>query len=58
MELIAPVPLFYAMHPGKAIELSGESSRTTHGTDAAVDPCRYLGEKEQVHSSILLYFDA
>jgi hypothetical protein len=46
------------MHPGEAIELSGDSSRTTHGRDAAVDACRYLCEKEQVHSSILLYFDA
>lgn len=40
---LAPVPLFYAMHPREAIELSCDSSRTTHGTDAAVDACRYLG---------------
>ena len=27
----------------KAIEKSGESSRTTHGVPAAIDACRYLG---------------
>ena len=40
---LAPVPLFYAKDPAKAIEMSGESSRTTHGAAAAVDGCRYLG---------------
>ncbi len=40
---LAPVPMFYAQHPTKAIEKSGESSRTTHGTPTAVDACRYLG---------------
>ena len=39
---LAPVPLFYVQNPVKAIELAGESSRTTHGTRAAVDACRYL----------------
>lgn len=39
---LAPVPLAYAAQPRKAIELSAESSRTTHGTRAAVDACRYL----------------
>ena len=40
---LAPVPLFYANDPGKAIERSGESSRTTHGAPTAIDACRYLG---------------
>lgn len=40
---LAPVPLFYATNPREAIEKSGESSRTTHGSAAAVDACRYLG---------------
>ncbi len=39
---LAPVPLFYLQNPVKAIELAGESSRTTHGTRAAVDACRYM----------------
>ena len=40
---LAPVPLFYALQPEKAIFLSGESSRTTHQAVIAVDACRYLG---------------
>jgi ADP-ribosyl-[dinitrogen reductase] hydrolase len=40
---LAPVALFYAMNPREAIERCGESSRTTHGADTAVDACRYLG---------------
>ncbi len=40
---LAPVPLFFARNPSKAIEMSGESSRTTHGAATAVDACRYLG---------------
>ncbi len=40
---LAPVPLFYADDPGRASEMSGTSSRTTHGTRAAVDGCRYFG---------------
>ena len=40
---LAPVPMFYAGNPQEAIEKSGESSRTTHGTPAAIDACRYLG---------------
>jgi ADP-ribosyl-[dinitrogen reductase] hydrolase len=38
----APVPLFFALNPKHAIHQSGESSRTTHGTKAAVDACRYF----------------
>lgn len=40
---LAPVPMFYAGDPERAIELSGESSRTTHALPVAVDACRYLG---------------
>ncbi len=40
---LAPVPLFYCRYPEKAMELSGDSSRTTHGALAAVDACRYFG---------------
>lgn len=40
---LAPVPMFYAGDPERAIELSGESSRTTHALPVAVDACRYFG---------------
>ncbi len=40
---LAPVPLFYAQQPERAIEKSGQSSLTTHGAVAAVDACRYFG---------------
>jgi len=40
---LAPVPMFYANDPAKAIEMSAASSKTTHGAKAAVDACRYLG---------------
>lgn len=40
---LAPVPLFFAGNPEKAIEMSGESSRTTHGSIFCIDACRYLG---------------
>jgi ADP-ribosyl-[dinitrogen reductase] hydrolase len=40
---LAPVPLFYAKRPEEAIGRSGESSRTTHGSPACIDGCRYLG---------------
>lgn len=40
---LAPVPLFYADKPEKAIGRSGDSSRTTHAVRPAVDACRYLG---------------
>jgi ADP-ribosylglycohydrolase len=39
---LAPVPLFFASNPEQAIHYAGESSRTTHGTRAAVDACRYF----------------
>ena len=40
---LAPVPLFYANFPETAIELSGKSSTTTHGTKTCIDACRYFG---------------
>lgn len=40
---LAPMPMFYAGSPREAIEKSGESSKTTHGSAAAVDACRYFG---------------
>jgi len=40
---LAPVPMYYANVPREAITRSAESSRTTHGAQAAVDACRYFG---------------
>jgi ADP-ribosylglycohydrolase len=39
---LAPVPLFCQLYQN-AIELCGESSRTTHNSPVAIDACRYLG---------------
>jgi len=41
MRLVA-VPMAYACDAVSAIELSGESSRTTHGAEVAVDACRFM----------------
>ena len=38
---LAPVPMYFAGDASEAIERSGDSSRTTHGADEAVDACRY-----------------
>jgi ADP-ribosylglycohydrolase len=40
---LAPVPLFYALNPTRAIEKSGESSMTTHQAKTCIDACRYFG---------------
>ncbi len=40
---LAPVPLFFARRPRKAIEMSRESGRTTHGALTCLDGCRFLG---------------
>ena len=40
---LAPVPMAYAVDPQRAIAMSAESSRTTHGAQTCVDACRYLG---------------
>jgi len=39
---LAPVPILYRRHPRCAVIWAGRSSRTTHGTRAAVDCCRYM----------------
>jgi ADP-ribosyl-[dinitrogen reductase] hydrolase len=39
---LVPIPLFFASDPKQAVHYAGESSRTTHGTKAAVDACRYF----------------
>jgi ADP-ribosylglycohydrolase len=38
---LAPVPLFFHRNPDRAVEMAGESSRTTHGAPQAVDACRF-----------------
>lgn len=40
---LAPVAMFYFNNPAEAIQRCGESSRTTHRTQVAVDACRYFG---------------
>jgi ADP-ribosyl-[dinitrogen reductase] hydrolase len=40
---LTPVPMFYARDPARAIEQSGQSSRTTHSAATCIDACRYLG---------------
>jgi len=39
---LCAVPLFFYSDVIKAIETSGDSSRTTHGAPACVDGCRYM----------------
>ena len=39
---LAPVALFYSRSPLEGLALAGESSRTTHATQSAVDACRYF----------------
>ncbi|HHX99825.1 MAG TPA: ADP-ribosylglycohydrolase family protein [Methanothermobacter sp.] len=48
---LAPIPLFYMSDPSNAIELSGQSSRTTHNHPLAVDACRYYGAL--IHGALL-----
>lgn len=40
---LAPAPLFFARRPAEAVEMAGQSSRTTHGSRECIDACRYLG---------------
>ena len=40
---LAPAPLFFAANPAKAVRMSAESSRTTHGAVTCLDACRYYG---------------
>lgn len=39
---LAPIALFYASKPDKAIEMAGLSSKTTHGNLQSIDSCRYF----------------
>ena len=39
---LAPVPLFFAGDPETAIEMAGQSSRTTHGLTVCIDACRFM----------------
>lgn len=39
---LAPVPLFYYHNPELVLQYAAESSRTTHGAQAAVDACVYM----------------
>ena len=39
---LAPIPIAYAHDAAAAIYHAGESSRTTHGTAACVDACRFM----------------
>ena len=39
---LAPVPLFFAEDPYKAMLLAAESSKTTHGAAICCDACRYI----------------
>jgi ADP-ribosylglycohydrolase len=40
---LAPVPLFFYLHPVDAVEYSGRSGKITHGDKKAYDACRYYG---------------
>jgi ADP-ribosylglycohydrolase len=40
---VAPVPLAYHRDPALAVELSGQSSSTTHALPVCIDACRYYG---------------
>jgi ADP-ribosyl-[dinitrogen reductase] hydrolase len=56
---LAPVPLFFASNPEEAIEMSGNSSRTTHGAETCVSACRYfaaliVGAINNVDKKVLL----
>lgn len=39
---MAAIPVLYQHDAAKAIEIAGDSSKTTHGARQAVDCCRYL----------------
>lgn len=38
---LCPVPLFFHKYPEVALDRSMDSSKVTHGADAATDSCRY-----------------
>lgn len=39
---LAPAPLAFATDPPLAIDMAGQSSRTTHGATECIDACRYF----------------
>ena len=39
---LCPVPLFFHKYPEVALDRSMDSSKVTHGADAATDSCRYV----------------
>jgi ADP-ribosylglycohydrolase len=39
---LAPVPLAYSGQPTLALDMAGDSSKTTHATRVCVDACRYM----------------
>ncbi|MFN0020542.1 MAG: ADP-ribosylglycohydrolase family protein [Pirellulaceae bacterium] len=39
---LAPVPLYFAAEPSRAITAAADSSRTTHAAPNAIQACRYL----------------
>jgi ADP-ribosylglycohydrolase len=39
---LAPVPMFYANEPNKAIDFAIESAKTTHGARECIDACAYM----------------
>jgi ADP-ribosyl-[dinitrogen reductase] hydrolase len=40
---LAPVPMFFCSDPKQAVEMSGQSARTTHGAAECIESCRLLG---------------
>lgn len=40
---LAPVPMAFADDPARALHYCAQSSRTTHGAQAAIDACIYFG---------------
>lgn len=40
---LAPVPMLFARYPTLALEKCGDSSRTTHAAQQAIDACLYFG---------------
>jgi ADP-ribosyl-[dinitrogen reductase] hydrolase len=40
---LAPVPMFFCADRERAVEMSGQSARTTHGAAECVEACRLLG---------------
>jgi len=39
---LAPIPLAYASQPTLALDLAGDSSKTTHANKLCIDACRYF----------------